>query len=618
MRQRFALYITLFWSFAAQAQYLSVRGDFSVDQRRGCRDMLVTVTNINPGTDVILYQYEGANSTVTADTFYLYTATGNYWLYQYIQGATGQKADSIYIEIFDPVVPEVELQTCNNNDLQVRINDTNYDLYEIDYGDGTVVQVPVNTFPPIYSYATGTAVTVTVTGLYTTANNRCGSRSFAFTPVNQVQAAQLELLQVMDNNRMVVQYTLPANTVASLEISVNNTGSFQLLKNIGQGTSVDTIANLQPAGTTYCFRLASHDACSNFKAYSNELCSVYANVQAVDEALNLNWVTVNTVNYAGTAVLRDSSLLTTLSNQLNYADSTVECNTTYCYYLDIQHTDGSVSRSNQVCAQAFSTRPPATVTDVSTVIEENTIRWSWPTPANETPGFYTLYNSNGIRLDTTSQNNYQSAYLPGTDLCLQLQLTNNCGNPSASSNLFCPLTISHLLNNDGSVTLQWPPYTGWQNGVSAYTVVIYDGNMNQLDSLAAGNVTEYTDPLPNDNTQVSFYRVWAIPSDGNLPPSASNLIRVVRPPVIAIPSAFTPNGDNLNDVFVVSGKFIESIELTILNRWGSTIYQVNGSTWDGYVNGEKVPLGAYVYHVVIKDFTGKEHIRSGTVLILKD
>ena len=581
--------------------------------------MLVTVTNINPGTDVILYQYEGLNSTVTADTSYLYTTTGNYWLYQYIQGATGQKADSIFIEIFDPVVPEVELQTCNNNDLQVSINDTNYDVYEIDYGDGSVVQVPVNTFPPIYNYASGTPVTVTVTGLYTTSTNRCGSRSFSFTPANQVQPAQLNLLQVLDENRLVVQYTLPANTIASLEISVNNGSSFQLYRNIDQGTSIDTLTNLQPGTNTYCFRLASHDACSNFKAYGNELCSVFAGIQAVDDAIDLNWNTINTANYSSTRVVRDSALLVTLGNQLTYSDSTVICNTNYCYYLDIEHTDGSVSRSNQVCATAFSTRLPATVGDMSTSINNQTITWNWATPTGETPGYYTLYNnSNGVRIDTTGGNSYMTAYQPGSDLCLLLQLTNNCGNQSVLSNPFCPLALTHQLNNDGSVTLLWQPYGGWQNGVSAYAVVIYDGNMNRLDSLNAGNVSEYTDPLPNDNTQVSYYRVWAIANDGSLLPSASNLIRVERPPVIAIPSAFTPNGDNLNDVFVVSGKFIESVELTILNRWGSTIYEVNGSSWDGFVAGKKVPLGAYIYHVVVKDFAGNEHIRTGTVLILKD
>ena len=38
------------------AQYLSVRGDFEVNQQLGCHDLTVTVTNINPGTGTIIYQ----------------------------------------------------------------------------------------------------------------------------------------------------------------------------------------------------------------------------------------------------------------------------------------------------------------------------------------------------------------------------------------------------------------------------------------------------------------------------------------------------------------------------------------------------------------------------------
>jgi gliding motility-associated-like protein len=184
--------------------------------------------------------------------------------------------------------------------------------------------------------------------------------------------------------------------------------------------------------------------------------------------------------------------------------------------------------------------------------------------------------------------------------------------------LVCPLTLDRTINGDGSITLRWSDYDGWLNGVDNYSVIIYDHNMNMIDSIGVGNLTEYNDPLPDDNNQVNHYRIWANGKNNSLLLASSNLIRVERPPVIAVPSSFTPNGDNLNDVFVVNGKYLKSVELSILNRWGSTIYQVNGSSWDGTANGNKVPLGTYIYHIIIKDFAGNEHIRTGTILILKD
>ena len=619
MLKRIGLYITLFWSFTSNAQYLSVRGDFSIDQQRGCRDLLVTVTNINPGTDVILYQYQGNTSAITANTTFLYTTTSGYWLYQYIQGATGQKADSIFVEILDPLIPDIELQSCNNNDLQVVIKDTAYDIYEIDYGDGTIIQIPVSTIPPLHSFAGPAPVMVSVTGLYNTSFQRCGVISINFTPVNQVQPAQFPLLSYLDDQSLIIQYSTAPNTITSLEVSLNSTNNFQLFKNINQGTAIDTITNLQLPLTTYCFRLATHDACSNFKAYSNELCSITTNAQAVNNSIDLDWSTVFPINYSNTEVVRDSVGLINFTNQaLVYADTSVVCNTNYCYYIETHHDDGSISRSNQVCEDAFSTDIPQIVNDISASIIDNEIYWSWLAPPNEQVQQFNIFNQMGGLLGSTSLNTISTSYPEDAQVCIKVQLTNICDNSSGLSPPVCPMLVNNNLNSNGSITLKWSDFTGWQNGVNNYTVVIYDNELVMLDSIAVGTLTEYNDPLPTDNNQVSYYRIWAIANDNNNEASSSNLIRVERPPVIAVPSSFTPNGDSLNDVFVVAGKYIKSVDLSILNRWGSTIYQVNGSSWDGTSGGNQVPLGTYVYHIVVKDFANNEHIRTGTVLILKD
>jgi len=615
--KRIGLYITLFWSLTSNAQFISDRGDFSIDQQRGCRDLLVSVTNINPGTDVILYQYEGKTSPVTANTSFLYTTMGSFWLFQYIQGATGQKADSILVEILDPVIPDFELQSCNNNDLQVIINDTSYDVYEVDYGDGTIIQVPVSTFPPLHSYAGGAPVGVIVTGLYNTAFTRCGANSINFTPVNQVQPAQLNLLRTLDDQSLIIQYNIAPNTITTLEVSLNNTGNFQLFKNLSQGTITDTLSNLQLPLTTYCFRIASHDACSNFKVYSNELCSIHTGAQPLNNSIELSWDTFFPANYLNVQVFRDSLSIISLTNQeLAYADTSVLCNTNYCYYLETHHNDGSISRSNQICENAFSTDTPESVKDISANIIDNEIHWTWLTPPNEQVQSFNIFNEAGNVIGSTSLNTATTSYPQEAEACIKIQLTNSCDNASPLSSPACPLLLTRTINGDGSITLNWSDFISWQNGVSNYSVIIYDTDMVLIDSIPIGNLTQYTDPLPTDNNQVSHYVIWASANDNGVTDSNSNLIRVERPPVIALPNTFTPNGDSLNDVFKVSGKYIKSVDLSILNRWGSTIYHANGDTWDGTAYGKPAALGTYIYYVIIKDFANNEHIRTGTVLIL--
>jgi gliding motility-associated-like protein len=68
-----------------------------------------------------------------------------------------------------------------------------------------------------------------------------------------------------------------------------------------------------------------------------------------------------------------------------------------------------------------------------------------------------------------------------------------------------------------------------------------------------------------------------------------------------IPSAFSPNGDGINDIFAVKGQDIEVVSLRIFNRGGEEVFSargLEGAGWDGRYRGVPVPLG--VYPVVVE------------------
>ena len=72
----------------------------------------------------------------------------------------------------------------------------------------------------------------------------------------------------------------------------------------------------------------------------------------------------------------------------------------------------------------------------------------------------------------------------------------------------------------------------------------------------------------------------------------------------AIPSAFSPNGDGLNDIFKVLVYHNLKLELMrIFNRWGELIYETNISTegWDGNYKNRQQPLGTYVYYLEMRN-----------------
>jgi gliding motility-associated-like protein len=79
----------------------------------------------------------------------------------------------------------------------------------------------------------------------------------------------------------------------------------------------------------------------------------------------------------------------------------------------------------------------------------------------------------------------------------------------------------------------------------------------------------------------------------------SNIICTDNCPTYVLPNAFTPNGDGVNELFIPYPYcFIESIDITVFNRWGEMVYRTNDPNinWDGNnLNGKPLPSGTYYY-----------------------
>ncbi|TNE78211.1 MAG: T9SS type B sorting domain-containing protein [Bacteroidetes bacterium] len=88
-----------------------------------------------------------------------------------------------------------------------------------------------------------------------------------------------------------------------------------------------------------------------------------------------------------------------------------------------------------------------------------------------------------------------------------------------------------------------------------------------------------------------------------------------------IPNSFTPNGDNRNDVFGVTGTGIEQMHFAIYDRWGALVYESNqlDAGWNGRWNntGELLPIGTYVYKVNLLLYEGGRKNLEGTVLLYR-
>ena len=71
-------------------------------------------------------------------------------------------------------------------------------------------------------------------------------------------------------------------------------------------------------------------------------------------------------------------------------------------------------------------------------------------------------------------------------------------------------------------------------------------------------------------------------------------------------NGFSPNGDGMNDVFIIQGieKYTDN-QVTLYNRWGNEVFNVKGYTndnaWNGKWNNVNVPDGTYFYIILLND-----------------
>jgi gliding motility-associated-like protein/uncharacterized repeat protein (TIGR01451 family) len=84
---------------------------------------------------------------------------------------------------------------------------------------------------------------------------------------------------------------------------------------------------------------------------------------------------------------------------------------------------------------------------------------------------------------------------------------------------------------------------------------------------------------------------------------------------IIIPNVFTPNEDGKNDSFVVPGIEKYENEITIINRWGGTVYYSKAYKNDW--KGEGLNEGTYYYVIKVKNSTGKWEVHNGYVTLLR-
>jgi len=89
---------------------------------------------------------------------------------------------------------------------------------------------------------------------------------------------------------------------------------------------------------------------------------------------------------------------------------------------------------------------------------------------------------------------------------------------------------------------------------------------------------------------------------------------------LLMPNAFTPNNDNLNDVFDVKFPFaVTNFHFVVTNRWGQAVFETTDihKGWDGTFQGLPAPGDIYLWVISFTDINNKSQQQKGTVTLLR-
>ena len=100
--------------------------------------------------------------------------------------------------------------------------------------------------------------------------------------------------------------------------------------------------------------------------------------------------------------------------------------------------------------------------------------------------------------------------------------------------------------------------------------------------------------------------------------SATVIINIISN-VLVIPNAISPNGDGINDTWIIPGLLDrEQRKMTVINRWGDVVYRSDSynNDWDGTnsTNGKPLPEGTYYYFLEADVAAGESFKGSITII----
>lgn len=306
---------------------------------------------------------------------------------------------------------------------------------------------------------------------------------------------------------------------------------------------------------------------------------------------------------------------TVLSTGSTFTTPALNASTTY--YVEASNSGGCRSGRVAVTVNVL----PALTTPAATAAEVCSGQPGLITITNPDPSvIYSYYTSatGGVVVGTGTTFNTPTLTAPATYYIE----ASNAGGCISSTRTAVTVTVAQVLSmpvvtvsnvTTSSATVTWPAVTG----AVGYEISVNGGSFTNPSSGATGTTHTVNGLAPGQTVTFAVRAIAAVTCRNSLAGTATAVTPSNND--VYIPNVFTPNGDGKNDMFMVYGTSIESLNMKIFNQWGEMAFETRDRTkgWDGISRGKAQPVGVYVYVVSITLKNGTTMTRKGSLNLIR-
>jgi gliding motility-associated-like protein len=200
---------------------------------------------------------------------------------------------------------------------------------------------------------------------------------------------------------------------------------------------------------------------------------------------------------------------------------------------------------------------------------------------------------------------------------------NPCGTISGISDPVYSTFLKVKPDGDGFL-LNWTE-TQVLGGIFEYEILIREDERSESLWLSKGRVAEmefpqYRDPEILNSREKYCYRIRTYGSIDACQREVYSNTACERPDaLVLVPTAFSPNGDGVNDLWFVQGYSIETLRFQIYDRFGEMVFEglEKASAWDGTRKGKASPEGVYMYTLTAKGHREEIFQKHGTLMLIR-